>query len=136
MLSNFFGLEETTLLRRPHTTDSDTTFKQIHTYVYRNDSGTIDFRSDFRPLLSSHGSHLVGPYVARISNQRIMTTDNLYTTSLVHRSIARAALHLGIEGMETKALEALGGVLVDYLERVSCADCNFNELRLVDVLIY
>lgn len=51
-------------------------------------------------------------------NNAIMTTDNLYTTSLAHRSIARAALHLGIEGMETKALEALGGVLVDYLEKV------------------
>jgi hypothetical protein len=47
-----------------------------------------------------------------------MTTDSLYTTSLAHRSIARAALHLGIEGMETKAMEALGGALVDYLERV------------------
>jgi hypothetical protein len=47
-----------------------------------------------------------------------MTTDSLYTTSLAHRSVARAALHLGIEGMETKALEALGGVLVDYVERV------------------
>jgi hypothetical protein len=48
-----------------------------------------------------------------------MATDNTYTHSLAHRSIARAALHLGIEGMETRALEALGGVLVEYLERVS-----------------
>ncbi|KAL3778561.1 hypothetical protein HJC23_011657 [Cyclotella cryptica] len=57
-----------------------------------------------------------------------MTTDNLYTTSLAHRSIARAALHLGIEGMETKALEALGGVLVDYLERIGATISNAVEL--------
>ena len=49
-----------------------------------------------------------------------MTTDNEYTTSLAHRSVARAALHLGIEGMETVALETLGAVLMDYMERVRC----------------
>ena len=61
-----------------------------------------------------------------------MTTDNLYTTSIAHRSIARAALHLGIEGIETKALEALGGVLVDYLDRVCLISSPcFALLRVV-----
>jgi uncharacterized membrane protein YgcG len=45
-------------------------------------------------------------------------TDAAYCTELSRRSVARAALHLGIEGMETSALDVLGSVLLGYLENV------------------
>eukprot|EP00986_Skeletonema_menzelii_P006756 scaffold2556_cov153-Skeletonema_menzelii.AAC.4 len=45
-------------------------------------------------------------------------TDAAYCTELSRRSIARAALHLGIEHMETSALDILGSVVLGYLQRV------------------
>src|SRR6056300_407815 len=45
-------------------------------------------------------------------------TDTAYCTELARRSVARAALHLGIEGMETSALDVLGSVLLGYLHNI------------------
>lgn len=45
-------------------------------------------------------------------------TDTAYCTELARRSVARAALHLGIEGMETSALDVLGSILLGYLSNV------------------
>lgn len=44
--------------------------------------------------------------------------DAAYCTEIARRSVARAALHLGTEGMETEALDVLGSVLLGYLEMV------------------
>jgi hypothetical protein len=46
-------------------------------------------------------------------------TDRLYNAELARRSVARAALHLGIDRVEGQALDCLGDALLDYLERVS-----------------
>lgn len=57
-------------------------------------------------------------------------TDSTYIHEVARRSVARAALHLGVTGMEGGALDVLGAVLVDYLERVSvrfvlvCVGCG------------
>lgn len=47
-------------------------------------------------------------------------TDNdaAYCTEIARRSVARAALHLGMEGMEGEALDVLGSVLLGYMETV------------------
>lgn len=42
-----------------------------------------------------------------------------YCTEIARRSVARAALHLGIQGMEGEALDVLGSVLLGYMEMVS-----------------
>ena len=49
-------------------------------------------------------------------------TDNdaAYCTEIARRSVARAALHLGIEGMEGEALDALGNILQGYMITVRC----------------
>ena len=48
-------------------------------------------------------------------------TDNdaAYCTEIARRSVARAALHLGMEGMEGEALDSLGSILLGYMEMVS-----------------
>ena len=44
--------------------------------------------------------------------------DASYCTEIARRSVARAALHLGMEGMEGEALDVLGSVLLGYMEMV------------------
>ena len=46
-------------------------------------------------------------------------TDRLYNAELARRSVARAALHLGIDRIEGQALDCLGDALLEYLDRVS-----------------
>ena len=45
--------------------------------------------------------------------------DNIYCLELAQRSVARAALHLGITSMTQDTLQVLGDVLCQYLERLS-----------------
>ena len=45
--------------------------------------------------------------------------DAAYCTEIARRSVARAALHLGMEGMEGEALDSLGSILLGYMEMVS-----------------
>lgn len=49
-----------------------------------------------------------------------LTLDELYTQQLTQRSIARAALHLGIQDMNVETFTVLQDALTQYLERV----CN------------
>lgn len=44
--------------------------------------------------------------------------DAAYCAEVARRSAARAALHLGIEGMEGEALDILGSVLLGYMDTV------------------
>ncbi|KAL7552267.1 hypothetical protein ACHAWF_015499 [Thalassiosira exigua] len=44
--------------------------------------------------------------------------DAAYCAEVARRSAARAALHLGLEGMEGAALDTLGSVLLGYMEQV------------------
>ena len=60
---------------------------------------------------SSHSHHQHPPSCA--------SDDDVYSTELARRSVARASLHLGIETMSADALDALGDTLIAYLERVS-----------------
>lgn len=45
-------------------------------------------------------------------------SDAAFCSEVARRSVARAALHLGIEGMDGEALDALGSVLLGYMESV------------------
>ena len=47
--------------------------------------------------------------------------DDVFCHLIARRSVARAALHLGIDAMSQEALDALSGVLLAYLERVGKA---------------
>ncbi len=66
---------------------------------------------------STASSILPFPALA-ISGGSSAQNDNAYITEIARRSVARAALHLGIEGMEGMALDTLGSVLLGYLEMV------------------
>ena len=46
-------------------------------------------------------------------------TDRLYNAELSRRAVARAALHLGIDRVEGRALDCLCDALLEYLDRVS-----------------
>jgi hypothetical protein len=45
--------------------------------------------------------------------------DDVYSHEVARRSVARAALHLGLDSMSEEALDVLGDVLLTYLQRVS-----------------
>ena len=45
-------------------------------------------------------------------------SDAAFCSEIARRSVARAALHLGIEGMDGEALDALGSVLLGYMGSV------------------
>lgn len=47
--------------------------------------------------------------------------DSAYCTEVARRSVARAALHLGMEGMEGMALDALTSVYLGYMDMVRCS---------------
>ena len=63
-------------------------------------------------------------------------TDRLYNAELARRSVARAALHLGIDGMEGRALDCLGDALLDYLDRVSAGCCAVFILEYCSFLLF
>ena len=44
--------------------------------------------------------------------------DSSYCTEIARRSVARAALHLGLDGMEGEALDCMGSILLGYMEMV------------------
>ena len=44
--------------------------------------------------------------------------DTSYCTEIARRSVARAALHLGLDGMEGEALDCMGSILLGYMEMV------------------
>jgi len=46
-------------------------------------------------------------------------TDTGYSHELARRSVARAALHLGLDYLSGDALDVMGDVLITFLERVS-----------------
>lgn len=46
-------------------------------------------------------------------------TDSGYSLEIARRSVARAALNLGIDSMSGDALDGMGDVLVSFIERVS-----------------
>lgn len=52
--------------------------------------------------------------------REVSTLDELYTKQLTQRSVARAALHLGIQDMNVDTFTVLQDALMQYLERV----CN------------
>lgn len=52
--------------------------------------------------------------------------DSAYCTEIARRSVARAALHLGMEGMEGSAMDALGSVLIGYMDQVSIVSCFYR----------
>ena len=51
-------------------------------------------------------------------------SDAAFCSEVARRSVARAALHLGIEGMDGEALDALGSVLLGYMESVRHRQMN------------
>ena len=53
--------------------------------------------------------------------------DASYCTEIARRSVARAALHLGMEGMEGEALDVLGSVLLGYMEMVRFMLSRFGD---------
>jgi hypothetical protein len=55
------------------------------------------------------------------------TEDDVYSYEVARRSVARAALHLGLDSMSEEALDVLGDVLLAYLQRVSM---NVLSLRI------
>ena len=61
-------------------------------------------------------------------------TDRLYNAELARRSVARAALHLGIDRIEGQALDCLGDALLEYLDRVSRWELIFVVVALGWVL--
>jgi hypothetical protein len=56
-------------------------------------------------------------YISIITMQA--NEDNVYSHQVARRSVARAALHLGLDSMSEEALDVLGDVLLTYLQRVS-----------------
>lgn len=54
-------------------------------------------------------------------------TDSGYSHELARRSVARAALNLGIEHMSGDALDGLGDVLIQYLERMGQSMAAITE---------
>ena len=56
--------------------------------------------------------------VVALSGGSTTDNDNSYCTEIARRAVARAALHLGLEGMEGEALDVLGNVLLGYMEMV------------------
>lgn len=66
-----------------------------------------------RPRSSNEGRRSVG-----LSGGSTADNDASYCTEIARRSVARAALHLGMEGMEGEALDVLGSVMLGYMEMV------------------
>lgn len=44
--------------------------------------------------------------------------DKQYSHEIAKRSVARAALHLGITSMSSEALDVMGDALITFLERI------------------
>ena len=58
--------------------------------------------------------------------------DAAYCNEVARRSAARAALHLGVEGMEGTALDVLGSVLLGYMDTVR----RGTKLMLVPLIYF
>lgn len=57
-------------------------------------------------------------YSVNLSGGSPTDADASYCTEIARRSVARAALHLGLEGMDGEALDVLGSVLLGYMDEV------------------
>mgnify|MGYP005848693895 CR=1 FL=1 len=55
------------------------------------------------------------------------TRDHVYCLELAKRSVARAALHLGITGMTNATLDVLGDILCEYLQRLGATSAQGVE---------
>ncbi|KAL3762394.1 hypothetical protein ACHAW5_004711 [Stephanodiscus triporus] len=76
-----------------------------------------------RPRSLSEGRRSVG-----LSGGSPADNDASYCTEIARRSVARAALHLGMEGMEGEALDVMGSVLLGYMEMVGTTISTNVEL--------
>lgn len=85
-----------------------------------DDNNDDDNDSDKNILHHQYSSIVLSSSALAISGGSSTDNDNAYITEIARRSIARAALHLGVEGMEGIALDTLGSVLLGYLEMVRC----------------
>ncbi len=68
---------------------------------------------------NQYSPHHLNRRAVSISGGSPSDNDMSYCTEIARRSVARAALHLGIQGMEGEALDVLGSVLLGYMEMVS-----------------
>ena len=57
-------------------------------------------------------------YSVNLSGGAPTDADASYCTEIARRSVARAALHLGLEGMDGEALDVLGSLLLGYMDEV------------------
>ena len=56
-----------------------------------------------------------------------MESEQVFSHELARRSVARAALHLGIDSMSEEALDVLADVLMNHMERIGRAMSNLVE---------
>ncbi|KAL7539861.1 hypothetical protein ACHAXR_010527 [Thalassiosira sp. AJA248-18] len=76
-------------------------------------TATVKQRHQSKSSKFDGSNHAVG-----LSGGSPSDNDAAFCTEIARRSVARAALHLGTEGMEGEALDVLGSVLLDYMDQV------------------
>ena len=84
-----------------------------NTSTINNSSAARQGKKQFNVHNSNSSGHSVG-----LSGVAPADNDTAYCTEIARRSVARAALHLGMEGMEGEALDSLGSILMGYMEMV------------------
>lgn len=80
--------------------------------------------------LKGHNSNSSLGHSVGLSGVPPADNDTAYCTEIARRSVARAALHLGMEGMEGEALDSLGSILLGYMEMVRCCCCCVTNFTL------
>lgn len=68
-------------------------------------------------LQAASSANLLSPQ--QTNNTWYDETDTGYTIEIAKRSVARAALHLGIDSMSGDTLDLFGDALICFIERVS-----------------
>jgi len=95
----------------PHSTSMTTTAVKQRRHHHHHRFFSLSKNNDFEP--KGPHAHAVG-----LSGGSPADNDATYCTEIARRSAARAALHLGTEGMEGEALDVLGSVLLGYMDQV------------------
>ena len=79
---------------------------------------TVRQRHQYDKKSSSLNASNNDNYSVNLSGGSPTDADASYCTEIARRSVARAALHLGLEGMDGEALDVLGSVLLGYMDEV------------------
>ena len=97
---------------------------------------TVRQRHQYDKKYSSSNASNNNNYSVNLSGGAPTDADASYCTEIARRSVARAALHLGLEGMDGEALDVLGSVLLGYMDEVRlCFIPDFLPLLHLNYLV-